>query len=73
MTPDGIAVMGKPSGYEGFYLAIGMCGQGFMMGPGVGKNMASLIFKGKPDIKKEIFDLLNPNRDFHSGKKEALK
>jgi len=73
MTPDGIAVVGKPEGYEGLYLAIGMCGQGFMMGPGVGKNLASLISKGKPDIKKEIFDLLTPNRDFYSGKKEALK
>jgi sarcosine oxidase subunit beta len=73
MTPDGIAVVGKPSGYEGLYLAIGMCGQGFMMGPGVGKNMASLIIDGKPEMKKEIFDLLNPDRDFYSGKKEALK
>jgi sarcosine oxidase subunit beta len=73
MTPDGIAVVGKPDGYEGFYLAIGMCGQGFMMGPGVGKNLASLIIKEKTDIKKEVFDLLTPNRDFYSGKKEALK
>ena len=73
MTPDGIAVVGRPDGYEGLYLAIGMCGQGFMMGPGVGKNLASLIAKGKPDIKKEVFDLLTPNRNFYSGKKEALK
>jgi glycine/D-amino acid oxidase-like deaminating enzyme len=50
-----------------------MCGQGFMMGPGVGKNLASLISKGKPDIKKDVFDLLTPNRNFYSGKKEALK
>jgi sarcosine oxidase subunit beta len=73
MTPDGVAVVGKPSGIEGFYLGIGMCGQGFMMGPGVGLNLADLITKGKPSIKKEVFDLLSPNRDFYSGKKEALK
>ena len=73
MTPDGIAVVGKPSNVEGFYLTVGMCGQGFMMGPGVGKNIASLISKGRPDIKKEIFKLLTPDRDFYSGKKEALK
>lgn len=73
MTPDGIAVVGKPSKLEGFYLEIGMCGQGLMMGPGVGKNMASLISKNKTDIKKEVFNLLNPDRDFYSGKKEALK
>jgi len=73
MTPDGVAVLGKSSNVHGLYLAIGMCGQGFMMGPGAAKNLASFISKGKPDIKKEIFDLLSPDRDFYSGKKEALK
>lgn len=73
MTPDGVAVVGKPSGVDGFYLGIGMCGQGFMMGPGVGKNLASLIVKGTPIIKKEVFNMLSPDRDFYSGKKEALK
>jgi len=73
MTPDGVAVVGKPSGVEGLYLGIGMCGQGFMMGPGVGLNLANLITKGKPSIKKEVFNLLSPDRDFYSGKKEALK
>lgn len=73
MTPDGIAVVGKPSGVEGFYLGIGMCGQGFMMGPGVGLNLANLISKDKPVIDKKVFDLLSPDRNFYSGKKEALK
>ena len=73
MTPDGIAVVGKHSSVEGFYLGIGMCGQGFMMGPGVGLNLASIISSGKPLIEKEVFDLLSPGRDFYSGKKEILK
>ena len=73
MTPDGVAVVGKPMGVNGLYLGIGMCGQGFMMGPGVGLNLASLITKGKPVIKQDVFDLLSPDRDFYSGKKEALK
>jgi len=73
MTPDGVAVVGKPSCTEGLYLGIGMCGQGFMMGPGVGFNLASLITKGEPSINNEVFDLLSPDRDFYSGKKEALK
>lgn len=73
MTPDGVAVVGKPSGVDGLYLGIGMCGQGFMMGPGVGLNLANLIVKGKTLIKKEVFDLLSPDRNFYSGKKEALK
>jgi len=73
MTPDGVAVVGKPSGTHGLYLGIGMCGQGFMMGPGVGLNLASLITKDKSAIKQGVFDLLSPDRDFYSGKKEALK
>ena len=73
MTPDGIAVVGKPTGFKGLYLGIGMCGQGFMMGPGVGQNLANLIIKGKPLIDKKVFNLLNPDRDFKIGKKEALK
>jgi sarcosine oxidase subunit beta len=72
MTPDGVAVMGKAPGVSGFYLAIGMCGQGFMMGPGVGANMAMLITKGKPLLDDEVFSLLSPSRDFTKGK-EKLK
>lgn len=71
MTPDGVAVVGKAPGVEGFYVAIGMCGQGFMMGPGVGANLASLITKGKPLVDPEVFNLLSPSRDF-GAKKEKL-
>ena len=35
------------------------------------KNL--MVFKGKPLLKQEVFDLLSPDRDFYSGKKEALK
>jgi len=73
MTPDGVAVVGKPAGVEGYYLGVGMCGQGFMMGPGVGLNLTNLIIKGKPLINQEVFNLLSPDRDFYSGRKEALK
>ena len=73
MTPDGIAVIGKSERVEGFYLGIGTCGQGFMMGPGIGLNLANLIIKGKPKIENEVFNLLSPDRDFYSGKKEMLK
>ena len=73
MTPDGVAVVGKPSEVEGLYLGIGMCGQGFMMGPGVALNLANLVTRGSPVIEKKVFDLLSPDRDFYSGKKESLK
>jgi sarcosine oxidase subunit beta len=73
MTPDGVAVVGKPSGIEGLYLGIGMCGQGFMLGPGVGLNLANLIAKGKSILKQDVFDLLSPDRDLYNGKKEVLE
>jgi len=73
MTPDGVAVVGKSSKVEGLYMGIGMCGQGFMMGPGVGLNLANLITNGKTLLKQKVFDLLSPDRNFYSGKREALK
>jgi len=55
------------------YLAVGMCGQGFMMGPGIGRNMANLIVNGKPRIDEKIFGTLSFYRDFYGTGKEALK
>ena len=73
MTPDGSPIIGRAPGVDGFVLGIGMCGQGFMLGPGVARNLASLIAKGHPELPKEVFDLVSPARDLFGGKKEALK
>ncbi len=59
MTPDGIIILDGVREVEGHYLAAGMCGQGFMLGPGVGLNMAKLIVHGRPDIDPEVFQLLH--------------
>lgn len=73
MTPDGSPVVGAARSVDGFVLGVGMCGQGFMLGPGVGRNLASLVARGTPLIDREVFDLLSPARDFHTGAKETLK
>jgi len=73
MTPDGSPIVGRPPNVDGFVLGVGMCGQGFMLGPGVGKNLASLVAHGAPTIDREVFGLLSPARDLYGGKKEALK
>jgi sarcosine oxidase, subunit beta len=73
MTPDGVAVVGQSSVVKGFYLGVGMCGQGLMMGAGVGKNLCNLIAKGYPCIDKEVFDMLSPERDFYHPQKEQLR
>ena len=73
MTPDGVPVVGASEKVKGFYMGIGMCGQGFMLGPGVGRNLANLIAHGKPLLERKVFDMLSPERDFYREKKELLK
>jgi len=73
MTPDGVIILDHVKEVKGFYLAVGMCGQGFMLGPGVGLNMANFILRGKPVIKQEIWNSISFYRDFYAGRKEALK
>jgi len=73
MTPDGNPIVGKAPNVNGFLLGIGMCGQGFMLGPGVGMNLASLAIRGTPAVDAEVFDLWSPARDLRAGTKESLK
>jgi len=46
---------------------------GFMMGPGMGRNIANLIVRGTPLMPLEVFDALSFYRDFYGSSKEALK
>ena len=46
MTPDGLPIIGYPEKAKNFLQAVGMCGQGFMMGPGVGRILAESIVSG---------------------------
>lgn len=46
MTPDGLPLIGYPEEAQNFLQAVGMCGQGFMMGPGLGKILAESIEAG---------------------------
>lgn len=71
MTPDGSPIVDKVEELEGMYVGVGMCGQGLMLGPGVGMNLASLISEGKPLIDDELFDKWSMYREFVG--KEALK
>jgi sarcosine oxidase, subunit beta len=73
MTPDGSPLVGRAPHLEGLVLGVGMCGQGFMLGPGVGANLASLVARGRPLVEPEVFGLLSPARDLYGGKREALR
>ena len=43
MTPDGSPIIGKVDGIEGYVNAVGLCGQGFMLGPGLGELLSRVI------------------------------
>ena len=73
MTPDGSPLLGKAPNVDGLVLGVGMCGQGFMLGPGVGANLAALVARGRPLLESEVFDLVSPARDLYGGKHEALR
>ncbi|HOX22283.1 MAG TPA: FAD-binding oxidoreductase [Elusimicrobiales bacterium] len=43
MTPDGFPIVDSFDLPKGFLIAGGMCGQGFMLGPGIGELLARMI------------------------------
>jgi len=73
MTPDGVPIIDRVAGVDGLLLAVGMCGQGFMMGPGVAKNVTSLITEGRSTLPDEVQACFRFDRDFWAAKTEALK
>jgi sarcosine oxidase subunit beta len=72
MTPDGVPIVDKIRDKNGFYVVVGFCGQGFMLGPGIALNLVSLITKGKPILSEEIFKSFSVYRDY-TVTSEALK
>ena len=43
MTPDGSPIVGEVNNLEGYINAVGMCGQGYMLGPGLGELLARVV------------------------------
>ena len=71
MTPDGAPILGWSKTVEGYVHAEGMCGQGYMLGPGVGAVLSRVVRGAESPADQEILDELRPNREF--GGEEALK
>ena len=71
MTPDGSPLVGWNTQVQGLLHATGMCGQGFMLGPGVGQVVARLITGKITEQDKIILEGFDPYRKF--GGQEALK
>jgi sarcosine oxidase subunit beta len=71
MTPDGLPIIGYPDLAVNFLQLVGMCGQGFMMGPGLGSIIARSIAANGCHERPEgftdygfLFEELSINRSF---------
>ncbi len=71
MTPDGFPIIGYAQNPRNLLLAVGMCGQGFMLGPGVGELLARLVLNRTEPEDEVILRILSPQRPF--ADQELLK
>ncbi len=71
MSPDGFPIVGRARELEGMISAVGMCGQGYMLGPGVGVLLSRLVTGTLTPEDKEVLEELSPYREF--GGEEKLK
>lgn len=64
MTPDGFPIIGWSHETLGLLVAAGMCGQGLMLGPGVGELLGRLALGEETKVDQEILEILSPYREF---------
>jgi sarcosine oxidase subunit beta len=71
MTPDGLPIVGETHELPGFVLAVGMCGQGFMLGPGLGELLTRLVQGSVSAGDQDTLAYFSPYREFKG--QEILK
>jgi len=71
MTPDGSPIVGRSVELGGYIDAVGMCGQGYMLGPGIGALVSRIVTNQLLESDAAILEELSPTRTFSSV--EALK
>jgi len=71
MSPDGSPIVGKVEDLKGYLNAVGMCGQGYMLGPGLGELINRLVQDKLTAKDNQTLIELSLYRDF--GKVEKLK
>jgi sarcosine oxidase subunit beta len=69
MTPDGAPIVGWSREVGGLLNAVGMCGQGFMLGPGLGELLARMVAGQEADGDQEVLASLSPEREFKGQEK----
>ncbi len=71
MTPDGFPIVGYAQFFPNFLQAVGMCGQGFMLAPGLGELLTRLVLRQPNPDDAQILEMLSPHR--HFAGQEMLK
>lgn len=71
MSPDGHPLVGWNREVEGLLHVTGMCGQGFMLGPGIGEMAARMVVGGTTPQDETVISAFSPYREFKSA--EILK
>ncbi|HQO18238.1 MAG TPA: FAD-binding oxidoreductase [Candidatus Cloacimonas sp.] len=71
MTPDGFPVVGILEEVSNLINAVGMCGQGFMLGPGMGELITRICLENITDKDRKILESFDPYRQFTN--QEAFK
>lgn len=71
MTLDGNPIVGPIKEIGGYFNAVGMCGQGYMIGPGIGELLARVLADKSTFRDKEILKEFSLYRDF--SQEEKLK
>jgi sarcosine oxidase, subunit beta len=64
MTPDGFPIVGRMEEVPNFINAVGMCGQGFMLGPGIGELITRICLDEVTDSDRKILVSFDPYREF---------
>jgi sarcosine oxidase subunit beta len=69
MTPDGNPIVGWATDPSNMLLAVGMCGQGYMLGPGIGEFIARVVRNETKPGDEEILKGFSPAREFKGEEK----
>jgi len=71
MTPDGFPIVGWSQPVSNFLLGVGLCGQGFMLGPALGELVTRMVQNNLLPEDAETLQYLSPLRKFEG--QELLK
>lgn len=71
MTPDGFPIVGWAPGVDNLLLGVGLCGQGFMLGPSTGELLTRLVTDTLQAEDLDTLKYLSPTRKFEG--QELLK